>query len=278
KEQKGFFLFGLPGYRQQRVCCSVFLRQGAAGYRQVKVFEFFDCPGLRQGVEDLRELLHKDKQPEEDTNTDCLVKELEKEYQTRWKIKTGNVLDSCNQRSTQCMKSGVAKHLGIAGIKQQNRYGSVHVLQGVEFEVEPQEDHTFEVEPHGNVDRWQLFSYREDSNEATFAVAAVEKIYAHESLTFNDTVACEVISKWNAGLKEDMDVRSDVWYGFFYECKAEIWVTKCLLDIAKGNILGMKIVKDQSGNTLSVSQSKFYNEKLVQTMYVGRTPHTVFGG
>ncbi|GKB66534.1 zinc finger, CCHC-type containing protein, partial [Tanacetum coccineum] len=32
---------------------------GAAGYRQVKVLEFFDCLGLRQGVEDLRELLHK---------------------------------------------------------------------------------------------------------------------------------------------------------------------------------------------------------------------------
>ncbi|GKC59491.1 hypothetical protein Tco_1087089 [Tanacetum coccineum] len=30
--------------------------------------------------------------------------------------------------------------------------GSVQVLQGVEFEVELQEDHTFEVEPHGNVD------------------------------------------------------------------------------------------------------------------------------
>ncbi|GKA41258.1 hypothetical protein Tco_0733851 [Tanacetum coccineum] len=29
---------------------------------------------------------------------------------------------------------------------------SVQVLQGVEFEVEPQEDHTFKVEPHGNVD------------------------------------------------------------------------------------------------------------------------------
>nr|GEY51115.1 hypothetical protein [Tanacetum cinerariifolium] len=27
----------------------------AAGYRQVKVLEFFDCPGPRQGVEDLRE-------------------------------------------------------------------------------------------------------------------------------------------------------------------------------------------------------------------------------
>nr|GEX46543.1 G-type lectin S-receptor-like serine/threonine-protein kinase LECRK3 [Tanacetum cinerariifolium] len=94
------------------------------GYRRVKVLEFFDCPGLRQGVEDLRELLHKgaqgdrkaeifqvsnddtvvtqrrlkDKQPKEKTNTDCLVKEQEKEYQTGWKIKTGNVLDSYNKK------------------------------------------------------------------------------------------------------------------------------------------------------------------------------------
>ncbi|GKG05669.1 hypothetical protein Tco_0325755, partial [Tanacetum coccineum] len=30
--------------------------------------------------------------------------------------------------------------------------GSMQVLQRVAFEVEPQEDHTFEVEPHGNVD------------------------------------------------------------------------------------------------------------------------------
>ncbi|GKD85725.1 hypothetical protein Tco_1356879 [Tanacetum coccineum] len=60
----------------------------------------------------------KDKQPEEKTNTDCLVKEQKKEYQTGWKIKMGNVLDSCNQRSTQqCIKSEVAKHLGVAGIQ-----------------------------------------------------------------------------------------------------------------------------------------------------------------
>ncbi|GJT27879.1 hypothetical protein Tco_0908154 [Tanacetum coccineum] len=115
--------------------------------------------------------------------------------------------------------------------------GSMQVLQGVEFEVEPHEDHTFEVEPHGNVDHvvgsqeeqtqdliyyhpardrehhstWELFSYREDNNEAAFVVATVEKIYAHESLTFNNTVACEVISKWKAGLKDDMDARSDVY-------------------------------------------------------------------
>nr|GEZ96276.1 hypothetical protein [Tanacetum cinerariifolium] len=93
----------------------------AAGYRQVKVLKFFDCPGSRQGVEDLRELLHKDKQPEEKTNTDCLVKVQEKEYQTGWKIKTGNVLDFFNQRFTQqCTKSGVAKHLCVAVIQQQN--------------------------------------------------------------------------------------------------------------------------------------------------------------
>ncbi|GJX96365.1 hypothetical protein Tco_0352163 [Tanacetum coccineum] len=43
----------------------------------------------------------EDKQPKEKTNTNCLVKEQEKEYQAGWKIKTGNVLDSFNQRSTQ---------------------------------------------------------------------------------------------------------------------------------------------------------------------------------
>ncbi|GJT16557.1 hypothetical protein Tco_0875263 [Tanacetum coccineum] len=43
------------------------------------------------------------------------------EYQIGWKIKTGNVLDSRNQRSTQQrIKSGVTKHLGVAGIQQQN--------------------------------------------------------------------------------------------------------------------------------------------------------------
>ncbi|GJY58235.1 hypothetical protein Tco_0458127, partial [Tanacetum coccineum] len=123
--------------------------------------------------------------------------------------------------------------------------GSVQVLQGVKFEVKPQEDHTFEVEPHGNVDHvvgshevqtqdsiyyhsarereqhsaWELFSYREDGNEAAFAVTVVDKIYAHKSLTFNNTVAYE----------------------------AEIWDIKGLLDEAKDNILGMEIIRDQSG-------------------------------
>nr|GEX10715.1 zinc finger, CCHC-type [Tanacetum cinerariifolium] len=140
--------------------------------------------------------------------------------------------------------------------------GSMQVLQGVEFEVEPQEDHTFEVEPHRNVNHvdgsqevqtqdlmdyqlardreqhlaYELFRYREDTIKAAFVVAAVEKNYACESLTFNNTVTCEVISKWEAGLKDDMGARSDV---------------------------------DKSGYTLRVSQSRFYNGKLVQTLLEG---------
>ncbi|GKE62148.1 hypothetical protein Tco_1512515 [Tanacetum coccineum] len=96
--------------------------------------------------------------------------------------------------------------------------GSVQVLQGVEFEVEPQEDHAFEdlMDYHSTHDREQhstreLFRYREDSNEAAFVVAEAEKIYAHESLNFNDTVACELISKWKTRLKEEMDARSYVY-------------------------------------------------------------------
>ncbi|GJZ64981.1 hypothetical protein Tco_0621677 [Tanacetum coccineum] len=69
--------------------------QGAQGDREAEVFQVSndDTAVAQRWLED--------KQPEEKTNTDCLVKEQEKEYQTGWKIKTGNVLDSCNQRSTQ---------------------------------------------------------------------------------------------------------------------------------------------------------------------------------
>ncbi|GJY93254.1 zinc finger, CCHC-type containing protein [Tanacetum coccineum] len=127
----------------------------------------------------------------------------------------------------------------------------------------------------------ELLKYREDSNEAAFAVAAVEKIYAHESLTFNDTVACEVIFKWKDGLKDDMDARSDVYVlsngcrkcnddsDGYYGSIHQILATMGLLDKAKGNVLGMEIVRDQSGNTLRVSQSRFYNGKLVQTLLEG---------
>nr|GFB78741.1 hypothetical protein [Tanacetum cinerariifolium] len=85
---------------------------------------------------------------------------------------------------TTMYESGIAKHLGVAVIQQQNGLvkemnmtvlakvvlymnmgfneieeykktfigSGVGTLQGVEFEVEPQKDHTFEVEPYWNVD------------------------------------------------------------------------------------------------------------------------------
>ncbi|GJW26435.1 hypothetical protein Tco_0040246 [Tanacetum coccineum] len=86
------------------------------------------------------------------------------------------LLDESTQQLT---KGGVAKHLGVEVIQQQNGLVKetnvtllAKVLQGDEFEVEPQDGHTFEVKPN---------------------------------------VACEVISKWKAGLKDDMDARSDVY-------------------------------------------------------------------
>ncbi|GKA19944.1 hypothetical protein Tco_0699859 [Tanacetum coccineum] len=216
----------------------------------------------------------EDKQPEEKTNTDCLVKEQEKEYQTGWKIKTGIQQQNglVNKKNVTLfakvccflIQSGLSKvfrvedttmstylvtrsplsvtgfktpidMLGffgwLASIKQEmlepvkvkcifmgyrkrnmgfNESGeykktfigsgvgtsSMQVLQGDEFE--------------GATLCMGTIQYREDSNKAAFAVAAVDKIYAHKSLTFNNTVACEVISKWKARLKDDIDARSDV--------------------------------------------------------------------
>ncbi|GJY90390.1 hypothetical protein Tco_0505586 [Tanacetum coccineum] len=176
--------------------------QGAQGDREAEVFQVSnDDTAVAQ-----RRL--EDKQPEEKTNTDCLVKEQEKEYQTGWKIKTGNVLDSCNQRSTQqCTKSGVAKHLGVAGLQQQNglvKETNVTLLAKVRcFLIQSglskvlwAEDTTmstylvknkkynsgFDVHHLVVIEAQPLFrdtiQYREEVLRLLFAVAAVEKIYA----------------------------------------------------------------------------------------------------
>nr|GEY31788.1 zinc finger, CCHC-type [Tanacetum cinerariifolium] len=118
--------------------------EGAQGDREAEVFQVSnDDTAVAQ-----RWL--KDKQPKEKTNTDCLVKEQEKEYQTRWKIKTGNVLDSCNQRNMSFNESGEYKKTFIgSGVCT----GSMQVLHVFEFEVESPGDHTLEVEPQENIDQ-----------------------------------------------------------------------------------------------------------------------------
>nr|GEV86883.1 zinc finger, CCHC-type [Tanacetum cinerariifolium] len=146
------------------------------------------------------------------------------EYQTGWKIKTCNVLDFCNQRSTQqCMKSEVAKHLGVAVIQQQNGLvKEMNMTLLAKWVIKPWrlDDVTSKVVLYKNLgfnesgEYKKTFigfgSYREDIHKAAFVVAEAKKIYAHESLTFNNIVICEVISKWKAGLKDDMNTRSHV--------------------------------------------------------------------
>nr|GFA55509.1 retrovirus-related Pol polyprotein from transposon TNT 1-94 [Tanacetum cinerariifolium] len=279
KEQEGYILFGLPGSLQQKFLVLRFfdikekqgidrlniekldgnivqkhgcskqvgfkqlgpgveteVHEGAQGGRDAEVFQVSnnDTAVAQRRLED--------KQPEKKTNTDCLVKEQEKEYQTGWKIKTGNVLDFFNQKSTQqCTKSGVAKHLGVAVIQQQNGLvketnvtllAKVHcfLIQSGLSKVLWAEDTTMStylvnkqwmLRPvkvnciflgyHKSIvgnKLWRLddvtskvvlyrnMCFNESGKyKKTFigfgVVAVVEKIYAHESLTFNNTVACK---------------------------------------------------------------------------------------
>ncbi|GKE61915.1 hypothetical protein Tco_1512282 [Tanacetum coccineum] len=145
----------------------------------------------------------EDKQPKEKTNTDYLVKEQKKEYQTGWKTKTviqqqNGLVKETNMTllaKVRCflIQSGLSKVLWAEdttmstylvnkvirlwrlddvtskvvlyknmGFNESGEYkktfigsgvgtGSMQVLQGDEFEVELQDGHTFEVEPHRNV-------------------------------------------------------------------------------------------------------------------------------
>ncbi|GJT15874.1 hypothetical protein Tco_0874580 [Tanacetum coccineum] len=273
----------------------------AAGYQQGKVLEFFDCPGPQQGVEDLRELLYKGAQGDraaesgmskvswaEDTTMFTYLVNRSSSSAIGFKTHVDMLgffgwLASIKQGmlepvKVKCIFLGYRK--GIVGNKLwrlDDVTSKVVLYRNMGFNKRGEYKKTFigsgiarDREQHS---AWELFSYREDSNEAAFAVALVDTIYAHELLTFNNTVACEVIFKSEAGLKDDMDARSDV-YVLNNGCKI------CSDDSdsyyweytpAKGNVLGMEIIRDQSGNTLRVSQSRFYNGKLIQTLLEGHS-------
>nr|GEV12357.1 zinc finger, CCHC-type [Tanacetum cinerariifolium] len=111
--------------------------------------------------------------------------------------------------------------------------GSMQVLHGFEFEVKQLGDHTFEVEPQENVN--QEAGLQEVQNQDLIDYQLARDREQH--------LACEL-----------------------FGCKAEIWVTKGFLFKAKGNILGLEIIRDQSGNTLRVPQLMIHNKKLVQTL------------
>nr|GEW40678.1 hypothetical protein [Tanacetum cinerariifolium] len=192
------------------------------------------------------------------------------EYQTQWKINTEDTI-----MSTYLVNRSPSSTIEFK--KPIDMYGFSAGVQGVGFQVEPQEDHTFEHVIESNTQHGIYSVIEKTSMRLLFAVATIVKKYAHESLTFNDIVSCEVISKWKTRLKKEMDAQSDVYVlntgckkssddrnDYYWEyapdvmvfscgCKAEIWATKGLLDKTKANVLGMKIFKDHSGNTLRVS-------------------------
>ncbi|GJX66512.1 hypothetical protein Tco_0300855 [Tanacetum coccineum] len=156
--------------------------QGAQGAREVEVFQVSNDDTI------VAQRWLEDKQPEEKTNTDCLV------YTTMY--------EEWGRQTFGCCSDTTSESVGT---------GSMQALHGDEFEVEPQDGHTFEVKPHGNVDHVV----------ASQEVQTQDLIYYHpardreqhsvwELFSIEKTVSCEVISKWKAGLKDDMDARSDV--------------------------------------------------------------------
>ncbi|GJX85934.1 reverse transcriptase domain-containing protein [Tanacetum coccineum] len=214
QEQDCSILFGLPGSRQQKFLVLKFfdVKEQQGIDRVIESYKWYqsqDCsimfglPGSRQQkflvlkFFDVKEQQGKDEGFAGTARINCLVKEQKKEYQTGWKIKTGNVLDSCNQRSTQqCTKSGVAKHLGVAVIQQQNglvKETNVTLLAKYEFNAVLQGD-DFEV-----------------GNHRTGVHLRGGNLMGMSNSSLVTGIACEVISKWKARLKDDMDARSDVY-------------------------------------------------------------------
>ncbi|GKA55796.1 hypothetical protein Tco_0754868 [Tanacetum coccineum] len=185
--------------------------QGAQGDREA---EFFQVSNIDTAVAQRR---LEDKQPEEKTNTDCL-------RSTTPNVRKSGLICPRNMGFNDSELKYKEKFSYGSGVGT----GSMQVLHGFEFKVEQLGSYNYELAR----DREQhlacgLFGYREDSNEAAFAVAAVEKIYAHESLTFNDTVACEddsdaitvestpdvgMLDKFDRGLQTDVQVFVDFDY------------------------------------------------------------------
>ncbi|GJU87524.1 hypothetical protein Tco_1295070 [Tanacetum coccineum] len=138
--------------------------------------------------------------------------------------------------------------------------GSMHVLHRFEFEVEPLGNHTFEVEPLENVDQGASLQEVQTQDLMDYQLARDrEQHLACELRGYREdtTVAREVVTTATT-IAESMH-------------QAEIWVTKGLLVKAEGNVLGLEIIRDQSSNTLRVSQSRIHNKKLVQTLLKGHS-------
>ncbi|GJR67058.1 transposase family protein [Tanacetum coccineum] len=196
--------------------------------------KFFDCLGLRQGVEDLREV-------KDTTRSTYLVNRSPSPA-----IGFKNPIDM----------------LGFFGWLASIKQGTLELVKvKCIFLGYRKGDHTFEVEPQENVNQGfglqevqtqdlidyqlardmeqhlacELCGYREDRKEAAFVLAIVDKIYAHESLTFNDTVACE------GSLSRDCDVEKNGKWSCIYAVGSQEYQMVCTrLDVASANLGSLK--------------------------------------
>nr|GEY40001.1 zinc finger, CCHC-type [Tanacetum cinerariifolium] len=179
----------------------------------------------------------EDKQPEEKTNTNCL-------------------------RSTQqYMKSGVAKHLGVAGIQQHNGFvDETNVTLFVKvYIVNRSPSSAIGFKKH--IDMLGVFGWLASIKQGMLEPVKVKCIFLgyHKSIVRNKFWRLdEVTSK-------------------MCMCSTTIAgnaVTKAMAitgSIHQQREMYLVCIKDQSGNTLRVSQSRIYNEKLVHTLLKGHS-------
>nr|GEY20020.1 zinc finger, CCHC-type [Tanacetum cinerariifolium] len=164
---------------------------------------------------------------------------------------------------------GPGVEIGVHGVHDEKRVW-FEVLHGFEFEVEPLGDHTSEVEPQENVDQRAGLQEVQTQDLMDYQLARDRKQHIACELFGYREDSTKVISKWKTGLKDDMDARSDV-YVLSNGCRKSSndnhdYYWGYTPDKAKGNVLGMEIVRDESGYTLRVSKSRLYNRKLVYNL------------
>ncbi|GJT68407.1 hypothetical protein Tco_1019887 [Tanacetum coccineum] len=208
-----------------------------------RFLEFFDCPGSRQGVEDLREL--EDKQPEEKTNTNCLVKEQKKEYPDWVEDQDGSPSSAIGFKTPIDMLgvfgwlASIKKRM-LEPVKVKCIFlGSLEVLHGFEFEVEPLGDHTFEVEPQENVDQGAGLQEVQTQDLMDYQLARDRGFEENQMVcTRLDIASADVgmLNKFDRGLQTDvqhMEALSTTEVGYMTFTKAwknEIWLKGLLTE------------------------------------------------
>ncbi|GJX69946.1 zinc finger, CCHC-type containing protein [Tanacetum coccineum] len=112
--------------------------------------------------------------------------------------------------------------------------GSVQVLQGVEFEVKPQKDHTFDVEPYGNVDHVVGLKDDMDARSDVYALSNSCKKYSDDIDVYNWEYTLGFTMK---SLSGDCDVeKNGKWSCIYAIGSQEYQMVRTRLDIASADV------------------------------------------